>query len=102
MLKYHTICWLFQEYKQSLEILSKAYYPNITNTSAVESGNIDLMSDIMFGDSILKAVILQANANNKGVDKGGQKKTFLLRYKSFDSMKCFAIMNFVHLTEINK
>lgn len=81
MLKCHTFYCLPQEYKQSLEILSTAYYPDITNTSAVEIGNINLMSDIMFDDSILRAVILQANANNKGVDEGSQKETFFFRYE---------------------
>lgn len=68
--------WRFQEYERSLELLRKVYYPDTTNTSAVELENMNLMSDLMINDSILKQVVLQTNANNEGVEKAN---TFLFR-----------------------
>lgn len=61
----------FQEYKKSLDKLKKAYYFDTTNTSATESGNIDLLSDIMYRDGILKSVAFHTKINHKS--------TFLFR-----------------------
>ena len=66
---------VFQEYAKAVEKLRLAYFPNTTTVDAVRHGNVALMSDLMFSDGILKAAVLQANANNKN----GAKKTFLYR-----------------------
>ena len=62
-----------------MEKLRLAYFSNTTTIDAIRRANIALMSDLMFSDGILKAAVLQANANNKNVDKNGAKNTFLYR-----------------------
>lgn len=62
-----------------MDKLKEAYFPDIANISAIELGNIHLMSDIYLVDSILKAVILQAHTNNNGVEESDHKNTFFFR-----------------------
>lgn len=62
-----------------MEILRLAYFPDVTTIDAIRRGNIALMSDLSFSDGILKAAVLQADANNKNPDKTGAKNTFLYR-----------------------
>lgn len=63
-----------------MELLTKAYYPNTTaNVNETQRRNIALLSDATFVDGILKAVILQTNANNRDCDKSKHKNTFLFR-----------------------
>lgn len=54
--------------------LRDAYYSDSTDPEVIRRENIALMSDLNFGDSVLKAVKLQVNAN------GRKKNTFYLRY----------------------
>ena len=82
---------ILQEYQQAMEILRNEYYRNETNETAIKNANIALMSDIVFGYSILKAVGLQAIANTNSVRQNGQhKNTFLFRSKlhSYDYGIC--------------
>lgn len=58
-----------------MEKLRLAYFSNATTTDAINRANLALMSDLEIADGILKAVALQANANN------GRKKTFLFRFR---------------------
>lgn len=63
-----------------MELLRKAYYSNVTtNVSEIQRRNIALLSDASFVDGILKATVLQTNANNRGSDKSQHKNTFLFR-----------------------
>lgn len=62
-----------------MEKLRLAYFPDTTDTDAIRNGNIALMSDSSFGDSILKATALQANANSRTADENEPKNTFLYR-----------------------
>lgn len=54
--------------------LRAAYYSGSTDANVIRDENIALMSDLNFGDSVLKALKLQVEAN------GDKKKTYLLRY----------------------
>ncbi|KAJ6639602.1 Cholinesterase [Pseudolycoriella hygida] len=58
-----------KEYKEVLEKLRAAYYSGSADAKVIAKENIALMSDLNFGDSVLKAMTLQADAN------GDKKKT---------------------------
>lgn len=63
-----------------MEKLRAVYFTDTTtNAHAIERENIDIMSDMIFNDGVLKAVVLQAKANNDGVDKSAHRGTFLFR-----------------------
>lgn len=66
---------VFQEYAKVVEKLRLAYFSNATTPETVNRANLALMSDLALTDGILRAVALQANANN------GQKNTFLYRFR---------------------
>lgn len=68
----------FQEYKQSLEKLRKAYFRETNNADEIQRGNIDLITDLMFGD-ILKTVALQSKVNNRLANRKDHRNTFLFR-----------------------
>lgn len=72
-------CTFHQEYKESLSKLRKVYFPNIIDGDVIECENFHLLTDIRFGDSIVKTVEIQTNINNKGAATGDSKNTFLLR-----------------------
>lgn len=72
---------IFQEYRQAIEILRKVYFQDVSNIDEIRRRNIDLTSDIMFVDSTLKAIELQAIANNRAVANSEPKNTFLFRLK---------------------
>lgn len=69
----------FQEYKTIVEKLREAYFENATDVDAIRTANIVLMSDLYMIDSILKSVVLQANANSNGMNDSQHKNTFLYR-----------------------
>lgn len=70
----------FHTYKQAVDVLRDAYFSDVTNVTAVGNANIALMSDLAFSDSMIKAAVLQAEANtNRTLQKSQQKNTFLLR-----------------------
>lgn len=70
----------FQEFKEAVEILRKSYFSNATDEMMNEHKNIDLMSDMEFCDSIIKAAVLQTKSNNNNQNsETGQKSTFLYR-----------------------
>ena len=84
-----------QEYEQALEKLRNEYYRNETNETneTIIAANVDLMSDLVFGDSVIKAVVLQTIANTNGIRQNGQQKnTFLYRSK-LDSYEYGICMN---------
>lgn len=54
--------------------LRYAYYSGASDLATISRENIALMSDLNFGDSVLKAVKHQADANQ------GKKNTFFFRY----------------------
>lgn len=58
-----------------MEKLRIAYFSDRSSIDAIRRSNIALKSDLYLSDGILKAVALQANANNKN----GTKNTFLYR-----------------------
>lgn len=64
-----------------MEKLRIAYFSDKTSIDTIKRANLALMSDLAIIDSMLKAVALQANANNKNTDKIGSKNTFLYRFK---------------------
>lgn len=70
---------VFQEYAKAVEILWLAYFANLTSIAAIRRANFALESDAKITDGILKAAVLQADANNKNLDKTGAKNTFLYR-----------------------
>lgn len=57
-----------------LKKLRNVYFTNTTSVDAIQHGNIALLSDMYFGDSTVKATILQTKANNNE-----RKNTFLMR-----------------------
>lgn len=61
--------------------LRSAYYPDLSDSNLIQNGNIDLMSDMHFADSILTSTILQAIANNRK-DCHNHKNTFLYRCRN--------------------
>lgn len=68
-----------QEYKQAVDILRKAYFQDTSNIEAIKQGNIALLSDLNFGYGIIKAVTLQAKANNKDAEANNRRNTFMSR-----------------------
>lgn len=60
-----------------MRLLRKAYFQSIDATEDVPHRNIAFISDMGLVDGILKAVLYQANANNRKI--GGTKNTFLFR-----------------------
>lgn len=73
----------FQEYEQAVEKLRIAYFSNKTDIDAIKRANIALLSDANFGDSVIKAVVLQTIANNNNKNSAqnqSQKNTFLFRF----------------------
>lgn len=77
--QYSFVIYVFlQEFRKALDILRTDYYTDTTNANSIKNANIDLMSDLVFGDSILKGVILQANANANGF---GEASTYFFRLK---------------------
>lgn len=63
-----------------VETLREVYYSDADNIDAIKSANIAVMSDLTFDDSIIKAVLLQAIANNnKSTAESEPKNTFLFR-----------------------
>lgn len=73
------VTYLTQEYKQAIIKLRQAFYLNATNADEIKRRNIALTSYMGFVDGILKAAILQTNANNQGNDPSQHKNTFLIR-----------------------
>lgn len=73
--------WYFQEYAQAIDILDNAYFTSsLLDVDAIRNENIAFQSDNLLHYSILKNVMLQANANNNNCStKIGNKNTFLLR-----------------------
>lgn len=73
-----------------MEKLREVYYPDPTNVRAIESENIDILSDMIFNDGVLKAVVLQAKANNGGIDESAHRGTFLFRlsFGSIENVDC--------------
>lgn len=71
--------YIFQVYKYALGKLREAYYLNVTTVDEIRSANIALVSDAYVSDSVLKACVLQANANTHGKDRRQHKKTFIFR-----------------------
>lgn len=65
-------------YEQALKMLRDAYFPGMIDADAIKRGNVDLISDLNFGYSVLKAVILQSSVNNNATELN-QKNTFLFR-----------------------
>lgn len=64
-----------------VETLREVYFSHADNDNATKRANIAVMSDLSFGDSVIKAVLLQAIANNNNnTVASDHKKTFLFRY----------------------
>lgn len=63
-----------------MEKFMQAYFPNKTDLDAIRRGNIAMLSDLRVNDNVLKAVVYQANANNKAIDRARHKNTFFFRY----------------------
>lgn len=59
--------------------LRDAYFPDTANFDAIRRSNIALMSDMSLNNGILKAVVLQANANNRFMNATSPKNTFLYK-----------------------
>lgn len=72
--------WHFQEYKKALEKLRDAYFHDEIHGDAIPRQNINVMSDMYFGDSILHALVLQAKVNSRDSDKTKHKNVFLFRW----------------------
>lgn len=70
---------MFQEYIEALKKLQGAYFSDTVSGDAMIRENINLMSDMYFGDSVLKAVTLQTKANNNDTDNSKHKNTLLFR-----------------------
>lgn len=70
---------MFQEYKKALEMLQDAYFRNTSDGDEIIRQNINVMSDMYFGDSILQALVHQTKANNKDSDTRKRKLTYLFR-----------------------
>lgn len=62
-----------------MEKLRAAYYTNTTSVEAIKSANIALMSDLWIADSVLKAAVLQTEANTRSTNQSQHKNTFLFR-----------------------
>lgn len=69
----------FQEFKQAVNKLRTAYFPDTANITSIRQGNIDLMSDLTFSDSTLKSTVLQTIVNNNGTNKMRHRNTYLFR-----------------------
>lgn len=69
-----------QRFEEAIDKLRDAYFTNITESSAVQSANINLLSDLNFGYGILKNVVLQTKANTNERDAEKRKNTFLSRF----------------------
>lgn len=69
----------FKEYAEAMELLRIGYYPNAADGNETQRRNIALLSDLNFVYGILKAAILQTDANNRGSDQSQHKNTFLFR-----------------------
>lgn len=69
---------IFQIYKQAVKKLSNAYFSHLDTEDAIQRGNTDLISDLNFGYSVLKAVAAQTYLNNNSASEN-KKNTFLLR-----------------------
>lgn len=52
------------------------YFSDASNGNAIERKNIDLMPDILFGDSILKTVIRQTEINNDNYGRDNKRIFF--------------------------
>lgn len=59
--------------------LEEVYYANATNLDAIRSDNIALLSDLHLTYSVIKSIALQADANNRGMNKSQHRNTFLYR-----------------------
>lgn len=72
-----------KKYQQAIEKLGDVYFQGTTNNmSAIRNANIDLMSDLMFSYSIVKAAVKQTIANTKDTRPNSQhKNTFLFRFQ---------------------
>lgn len=64
-----------------MEILKKEYFHDKSNKTAIKEENIGFLSDLNFVDSVLKATLYQAKANNNGTDENAHRNTFLFRLK---------------------
>lgn len=72
--------WYFQEYIEALGKLRDAYFHDGIHGDAIPRQNINVMSDMYFGDSILHALVLQTKVNRKDTDKTTHKDVFLFRW----------------------
>lgn len=62
-----------------MDILNQSYFTNVTSNDAIVRQNIAYLSDVIIRDNVLKSVVYQTIANNKGADKSQRKNTFLFR-----------------------
>lgn len=69
----------YQEFKYALKKLRAAYFTNTTNLDAIRRANSAFLSDLWVTDSVMKAAVLQAEANTRNSDKSQHKNTFLFR-----------------------
>lgn len=68
-----------QKYKNELALLTRAYFPNINDRDAFKQNRLFFMSDLLMGYDIVKATVLQTQANYNNAALGEPKKTFLFR-----------------------
>lgn len=64
-----------------MELLRIAYYPDAADVNETQRRNIALLSDANFVYGVIKAVILQTEANNRGSDNSQHKNTHLFRWQ---------------------
>lgn len=68
--------------------LREVYFPHSNNNLTIEDGNVALMSDIIYGDNILTATVLQTKVNRNAADRTNQKNTFLYRLDNLHTVNC--------------
>lgn len=72
-------CQKFKEYGEAMELLRIAYYPASADANETQRQNIALLSDANFVYGVIKAVVLQTDANNRGSDNSQHRNTHLFR-----------------------
>lgn len=85
-----------QEYKRAIDILRRAYFSNTSTIDVIRRANIEFQSDLIMYENVLKAVMFQANANQR------RKNTYLFRWFKFDSIffTCVFLLNQIDWIDI--
>lgn len=70
-----------QGFEQEMDLLTSAYFTNLSNPDVVRQENIFFVSDLNVGYTVVKGAVLQTNANHNGACLNDRKNVFLFRLK---------------------